>query len=53
VASLGIYFIARFPFSSVFATTMTSSLLAKKFYDVGTALSVLLPGALKSIQSVF
>jgi uncharacterized membrane protein required for colicin V production len=53
LASLAIYFVARFPFSSVFADTMTSSLLARKFYVVGEALSVLLPGALKSLQSIF
>lgn len=53
VAALGIYFLARFPFSSVFADTMTSSLLARKFYAVGEALAVLLPGALKAVQSIF
>jgi uncharacterized membrane protein required for colicin V production len=52
LVGLSVWFVARFPFSSAFADTMTSSALVGKFYVVGSALSVLLPGALKSLQSI-
>jgi uncharacterized membrane protein required for colicin V production len=53
-AALGlmVWFVARFPFSSAFAQTMQASSFVKPFYAVGAALSVLLPAALKAMQSV-
>lgn len=52
LVGLSVWFLARLPFSSAFADTLTGSALAGKFYVVGSALSVLLPGALKSLQSI-
>lgn len=50
---LAVWFIARFPFTAAFADVLRTSATARSFYSIGALLSLLLPGALKAMQSVF